>query len=65
MDGTHPIIFPGLNMVVWGMGLPLGVAAWVGWAVLGWQTLRHRQWQHLLVCGLGNGIFSLSRHTVG
>ncbi len=52
-----PIIFPGLNMVVWGMGLPLGVAAWVGWAVLGWQTLRHRQWQHLLVWAWGTVFF--------
>ncbi len=33
----RPIIFPWVNMVFWGMGLPLGLAAWVGWAVAGWR----------------------------
>jgi YYY domain-containing protein len=35
-----PFVFPLVNMVVWGMGLPLGVAAWAGWAVALWQVLR-------------------------
>lgn len=30
-----PVIFPWLNMVVWGMGLPLGLTAWAGWALAG------------------------------
>ncbi len=30
-----PIIFPWVNMVLWGMGLPLGLAVWAG---LGWAT---------------------------
>ncbi|MFO7742443.1 MAG: DUF2298 domain-containing protein [Anaerolineae bacterium] len=34
------IVFPWLNMVVWGMGLPLGLAAWVGWSVTGLELLN-------------------------
>jgi len=34
------IIFPWVNMVVWGMGLPLGLAAWAGWALAGYDILR-------------------------
>jgi 4-amino-4-deoxy-L-arabinose transferase-like glycosyltransferase len=30
-----PVIFPWVNMVVWGMGLPLGLVAWAGWALTG------------------------------
>jgi uncharacterized membrane protein len=40
-----PVIFSWLNMVVWGMGLPLGLAAWAGWALVGWQIARKRQGQ--------------------
>jgi YYY domain-containing protein len=35
-----PFVFPLVNMVVWGMGLPLGVTAWTGWVVAAWQVLR-------------------------
>lgn len=52
-----PLIFPGRNMVVWGMGLPLGLAAWVGWGMLGWQILWRRQWQHLLAWAWGTVFF--------
>lgn len=36
-----PILFPLKNMVLWGMGLPFGLAAWIGWLALGW-ALRQR-----------------------
>jgi hypothetical protein len=44
------IIFPLMNMVMWGMGLPLGLAAWLGFGWAGWQALRYgRAWKsHLL-----------------
>jgi hypothetical protein len=44
------ILFPLMNLVVWGLGLPLGLAAWAGFARAGWQTLRKgTNWQaHLL-----------------
>ena len=35
-----PFVFPFVNMVVWGMGLPMGLAAWAGWALAAWQVLR-------------------------
>ncbi len=38
-----PLWFPWKNMVLWGMGLPLGLAAWAGWAFIGWEMWRRRQ----------------------
>ena len=35
-----PFVFPFVNMVVWGMGLPLGLAAWAGWLIAAWKVLR-------------------------
>ncbi|HPD42591.1 MAG TPA: hypothetical protein PLD43_13640, partial [Anaerolineae bacterium] len=29
-----PIVFPWVNMVFWGLGLPLGLAAWGGWGFM-------------------------------
>ncbi len=44
-----PFVFPWLNMVVWGMGIPLGLAAWAGW-LLAARDLWHgrRRLTHLL-----------------
>ena len=44
------IVFPLVNMVLWGMGLPLGLAAWGSFGAAAWQTLRSgKNWQaHLL-----------------
>ncbi len=36
-----PILFPLKNMVLWGMGLPFGLSAWIGWLGLG-LALRRR-----------------------
>ena len=48
--GRAAILFPLVNMVLWGMGLPLGLAAWGGWLAAIWQWLRYgRGWRvHLL-----------------
>lgn len=43
-----PLIFPLKNMVLWGMGVPLGVTAWLGWGVAAWQLLRRQRWVHLI-----------------
>jgi hypothetical protein len=40
------IVFPWLNMVLWGMGLPLGLAAWGGFAWAAWRSLRLRPGWH-------------------
>ncbi len=42
-------IFPFENMVLWGLGLPLGLAAWLGFAFALYRLVRYREWQHLLV----------------
>ncbi len=36
------IVFPWLNIVVWGMGIPLGLAAWIGWGAAGVDLLLRR-----------------------
>jgi hypothetical protein len=40
------IIFPLMNMLVWGMGLPLGLAAWGGFFWATWRVVRQgRDWR--------------------
>jgi hypothetical protein len=53
------IIFPLVNMVVWGMGVPLGLAAWLGFAFALWQLLRKgTNWRaHLLPLVWTGGYF--------
>ncbi|HEX9373315.1 MAG TPA: DUF2298 domain-containing protein [Roseiflexaceae bacterium] len=38
--GRTPFLFPLQNMILWGMGLPLGLAAWIAWAAAGVQMAR-------------------------
>ena len=40
--------FPWQNMVLWGMGLPLGLAAWAGWGLATFELVRKRRLNHLL-----------------
>jgi YYY domain-containing protein len=35
-----PFVFPFVNMVVWGLGAPLGLTAWAGWTLAALQILR-------------------------
>lgn len=53
------IIFPLVNLVVWGLGVPLGVAAWYGWGRAAWQVLRGApSWrQHILPVVWAGGFF--------
>ncbi len=44
-----PIVFPWINMVFWGLGLPLGLAAWVGWGALSWRIFKRMEWKLLLL----------------
>ncbi len=44
-----PYLFPFQNMVLWGLGLPLGLVAWAGFALALYRLLRYREWQHLLI----------------
>ena len=62
-----PIVFPWLNMVLYGMGPLLGLAAWVGWAVAAIQTFRSpgrsTAWQRHLLPLLWVTIFFLYQGT--
>ena len=52
------IVFPWLNIVVWGMGIPLGLAAWIGWAAAGVELLvRGRGRRHAVLWGWFTVIF--------
>ena len=51
-----PIVFPWVNMVVWGLGIPLGLACWAGWALMGVELLRGRR-VHLIPWVWGTGFF--------
>jgi len=35
-----PLVFPWVNMVFWGLGLPLGLTAWAAWGIAGARLLR-------------------------
>jgi YYY domain-containing protein len=35
-----PLVFPWVNMVFWGLGLPLGLTAWAGWGLAAVDLLR-------------------------
>jgi uncharacterized membrane protein len=45
-----PYLFPWRNIVLWGLGIPLGMVAWLAWAWAGLSMLRTRpNWtRHLL-----------------
>ena len=38
------------NLTLWGLGLPLGVLAWVGFLYMGWRILKG-EWRHALLWG--------------
>lgn len=40
--GRTPYVFPFTNMVLWGMGVTLGLAGWAAWLWSGWRLLRGR-----------------------
>ncbi|MCD6302552.1 MAG: glycosyltransferase family 39 protein, partial [Anaerolineae bacterium] len=43
-----PVWYMLKNMVLWGQGLPLGLAAWAGWGLMGWELWKRHRWVHLL-----------------
>jgi YYY domain-containing protein len=42
-----PVLFMWQNLVLWGLGLPLGLSVWAGWALMAWELLQRRS-AHLL-----------------
>ena len=45
----RPIWFSGYNLVAWGLGWPLGILAWIGFAYMGWRILKGEWKAHLLL----------------
>ena len=43
-----PLLWPWWNMVAWGMGLALGLTAWLAWRGASWRLIVHRAWAHLI-----------------
>ena len=39
-----------INLTVWGLGLPLGILAWIGFIYMGWRILKG-EWRHALLWG--------------
>jgi len=57
-----PVLFALKNMVVWGMGLPLGITAWLAW---GWAVVRmiRRDWRRHLIPVVWTGTYFLWQST--
>ena len=47
----RPVWFSAKNLVLWGLGLPLGILAWSGFIWAGWQMLRGNWRRHALLWG--------------
>jgi len=47
--GRAAYLYPLQNMVMWGMGLPLGIAAWAGFLWAAWRLVRRREGTNLLL----------------
>ena len=47
----RPIWFAWQNMVMFGMGLPLGLLAWAGFFAISWQIIKGAWQRHLLLWG--------------
>ncbi|WKZ46522.1 MAG: DUF2298 domain-containing protein [Anaerolineales bacterium] len=45
---THLYSFE--NLTLWGLGLPLGILAWIGFLYMGWRILKG-EWRHALLWG--------------
>ncbi len=46
--GRIPLLWPWWNMVAWGLGLALGLTAWIGWLSAAWQVVGKRVWAHAI-----------------
>ena len=52
------VVFALVNMVMWGMGLPLGLACWLAFGAAFWQVIHGRSWRaHLLLLVWAGGYF--------
>lgn len=48
----RPLWFSGQNMLLWGLGLPLGILAWGSFLAMGWRMVRRGEWnKHFVLWG--------------
>ena len=45
---NRSVFYAWTNMVTWGLGLPLGLAGWIGWGWAGWRIWKGDWRRHLL-----------------
>lgn len=45
---SRPFTYAWTNIVLWGLGAPLGLAAWLGWAWAAWRCWKGEWRRHLL-----------------
>ncbi|MFH1085280.1 MAG: DUF2298 domain-containing protein, partial [Chloroflexota bacterium] len=44
----EPVWYMLKNLLLWGMGLPLGLTVWAAWGLMAYELYRRRRWEHLL-----------------
>ncbi len=44
----RPLSYAWVNMVVWGLGIPLGIAGWAGWLWSAWRMWKGQWRSHIL-----------------
>jgi YYY domain-containing protein len=52
----RPVTFALQNMVIWGMGLPLGLLSWIGFIWLGWKILKG-EWHRPVLMWAWTGVY--------
>ncbi len=53
----RPVWFAWENIVLWGMGLPMGLLAWAGFLWIGWRMIKGEWRKHILLWGWAAIIF--------
>jgi YYY domain-containing protein len=53
-----PIVFSLKNLILWGLGLPLGIMAWAGWALALWEMF-HGRWRRHFIAVIWTGAYFL------
>ena len=61
---SRPFTYAWTNMVMWGMGLPLGLTAWLGWVWAAWRCVKRRMAASPVAGGVDRRIFYLAEYPV-
>ncbi len=50
MGAAQSHLYSFVNLTIWGLGLPLGILAWIGFIYMGWRIFKG-EWRHALLWG--------------